>query len=95
MIKLIIRLSYILVMFIEALIITRIILLVINANMQNTFASWVMGISDMFVQPFNGIVTDSMKINTLVIPLTPIVALLFYIVAAFVLSELLKSFSRE
>lgn len=82
-------------MFVEALVITRIILLLINANTSNTFANWVLSMSDMFVQPFDGIVASNLQINSLVIPLTPVVALLFYIVAAFVLSELLKSFSRD
>ncbi len=95
MLKLIIRLAYIATMFVEALVITRIILLLINANTSNTFANWVLSMSDMFVQPFDGIVASNLQINSLVIPLTPVVALLFYIVAAFVLSELLKSFSRD
>lgn len=82
-------------MFVEALVITRIILLLINANTSNSFANWVLSMSDMFVQPFDGIVASNLQINSLVIPLTPVVALLFYIVAAFVLSELLKSFSRD
>lgn len=82
-------------MFIEALVITRIILLLINANTSNSFANWVMSMSDMFVQPFDGIVADSLQINNISIPLTPVVALLFYIVAAFILSELLKAFSRD
>jgi hypothetical protein len=82
-------------MFIEALIITRIILLLINANLENHFASWIMSMSSIFVQPFDGIVASTLQINAFSIPLTPIVALLFYIVGAFVLSELLKSFSRE
>lgn len=95
MLKLIIRLAYIATMFVEALVITRIILLLINANTSNSFANWVLSMSDMFVQPFDGIVASNLQINSLVIPLTPVVALLFYIVAAFVLSELLKSFSRD
>jgi uncharacterized protein YggT (Ycf19 family) len=95
MLKLITILLYIAVMFVEALVITRIILLLINANTSNPFANWVMSMSDMFVQPFDGIVASSLQINTITIPLTPIVALLFYIVAAFILSELLKAFSRD
>jgi hypothetical protein len=82
-------------MFIEALLITRIILLLINANTSNSFANWVLNMSDIFIQPFDGIVASNLQINNLVIPLTPVVALLFYIVAAFILSELLKSFSRD
>jgi hypothetical protein len=95
MLKLIIRLAYFTVIFVEALILTRIILLIINANTANAFASWVLGTSSIFVQPFEGIIATSLQINNFTLPLTPLVALLFYIILAFVLSELLKSFSRE
>jgi uncharacterized protein YggT (Ycf19 family) len=95
MLKLIIRLAYFGVIFIEGLIITRIALLVMNANLENNIANWVFNTSTMFLTPFEGIVTSSLKINNFTLELTPFVALLFYIIIAFVLSELLKSFSRE
>ena len=95
MLKLLIRLAYFAVISIEGLVILRIVLTIIKANLENSFASWVMHISSMFVDPFDGIVSSSLQINGTEIALTPFVALLFYIVAAFVLSELLKSFSRE
>ncbi|HRY22304.1 MAG TPA: YggT family protein [Candidatus Dojkabacteria bacterium] len=95
MLKLIIRLAYFGVIFIEGLIITRIALLVMNANLENNFANWVFNTSTMFLTPFEGIVTSSLQINNFTLELTPFVALLFYIIIAFVLSELLKSFSRE
>jgi len=95
MLKLIIRLSYFAVIFLEGLIITRIVLLAINANPENNFANWVFNTSTLFVKPFEGIVTSSLQINNFTLELTPFVALIFYIIMAFVLSELLKSFSRE
>jgi hypothetical protein len=95
MLKLIIRLAYFAVIFIEGLIITRIALLVMNANLENNIANWVFNTSTMFITPFEGIVTSSLQINNFTLELTPFVALLFYIIIAFVLSELLKSFSRE
>jgi len=95
MLKLIIRLAYFGVIFIEGLIITRIVLLVLNANLENKFANWVFNTSTIYVKPFEGIVTSSLQINNFTLELTPLVALLFYIIIAFVLSELLKSFSRE
>ena len=95
MLKLIIRLSYFAVIFLEGLIITRIVLLAINANPENNFANWVFNTSTFFVKPFDGIVTSSLQISNFTLELTPFVALIFYIIMAFVLSELLKSFSRE
>lgn len=95
MLKLLIRLAYFTVIIVEALVLTRIVLLLINASTENVFASWVLSTSTMFVEPFEGIVATSLQINNFSLPLTPLVALLFYIILAFVLSELLKSFSRE
>jgi len=95
MLKLIFRLAYTAILFIEALIITRIVLILINANTDNLFAGWVKNTSEMFISPFAGITANNLQIDNFVLPLTPIIALVFFIIAAFILSELLKSFSRE
>lgn len=95
MLKLIFRLAYTAILFIEALVITRIVLILINANTDNLFAGWVKNTSEMFISPFAGITANNLQIDNFVLPLTPIIALVFYIIAAFILSELLKSFSRE
>lgn len=95
MLKLIFRLAYTAILFIEALIITRIVLILINANTDNLFAGWVKNTSEIFISPFAGITANNLQIDNFALPLTPIIALVFYIIAAFILSELLKSFSRE
>lgn len=95
MLKLIFRLAYTAILFIEALIITRIVLVIINANTSNLFAGWVKDTSEIFISPFAGITANNLQIDNFALPLTPIIALVFYIIAAFILSELLKSFSRE
>jgi len=95
MFKLLFRLAYFAAIFVEGLIILRIILTLIKANLENTFASWVLHMSSIFIAPFDGVVSSTLQINSVEIELTALVALLFYIIAAFVLSELLKSFSRE
>jgi hypothetical protein len=56
---------------------------------------WVMNTSDIFVKPFEGITTNSIQIDKFSFSLTPLITLVFFMIAAFVLSELLKSFSRE
>lgn len=95
MFKLLIRLAYFAAIFVEGLVLLRIILSVIKANTENNFAGWVMHTSTMFITPFDGIISSTLQINKIEIELTALVALLFYIIAAFVLSELLKSFSKE
>lgn len=82
-------------MAVEAFVITRILLNIFNANFSNAFASWIRSISDIFISPFSGITANGIQIDNTVISLTPFVALLFYIIAAFILSELLKAFSKE
>lgn len=95
MLKLLLRLAYIATNFIEALIIGRIVLLVINANTENSLASWILNTSTMFIEPFEGIIDNSIKINNMELSTTPLVALVFFIIAGFILSELLKSFSGD
>jgi len=95
MFKLLIRILHTAAMLIETLIMVRIVLSIINANIQNTIVGWIMNTSDIFVKPFEGITTNTIQIDRFTLSLTPLVALVFFMIAAFVLFELLKSFSRE
>jgi hypothetical protein len=95
MLKLIFRIAYTAVMFIESTIMIRIVLELINANSSNTFASWIYNLSDIFIAPFNGLVSSTLQIDKLSISTTPLIALIFYIIISFILSELVKSFSRD
>lgn len=95
MFKLLIRLLYTASVLIEGLVIVRIVLSAINANVSNNIVSWIYNTSDIFIQPFNGITANILQIDRFSIPLTPLIALLIYIIATFILSELLRSFSRE
>ena len=95
MIKVILRFIYILITFVEGLIITRIILLLINANAENTFVNWIYNVSSFFISPFEGVVTSQVEINNFELPVNALIALLFYIIAGFIVSELLSSFSKN
>ncbi len=95
MLKFIIRIAYTAVMLIEALILGRIVTDVVKANADNTIVSWIKNISDIFIKPFEGITSSTLKIDNFEIYITPIIALVFFMIAAFILSELLKSFNRE
>ena len=95
MIKVILRFIYILITFVEGLIITRIILLLINANAENTFVNWIYNVSSFFISPFEGVVTSQVEINNFELPVNSLIALLFYIIAGFIVSELLSSFSKN
>jgi len=95
MLKFIIRLAYTAVMLVEALILGRIVTDFVKANPENTIVSWIKTMSDIFIKPFEGITPSTLKIDALEIYITPIIALLFFMIAAFILSELLRSFNRE
>lgn len=95
MIRLILRIIYIAIMAVEAIVLARIILNIFGSTSTNVYAEWIRGISDIFINPFSGITAESVSLNSLTISLTPFVALLFYIIAAFILSELVKAFSKD
>jgi len=93
MLSLLFKILYAIDLLIEASIVMRIILLILNANQSNIFVNWIYDISTIFITPFEGIIAKSIKIDNFTIELTPLIALVFYIVIAFVLSELIKAFS--
>lgn len=95
MIKFIIKIGYTAVMLIEGLVIIKIILLLINANMTNGIASWINSMAEVFVSPFNGLVTNVLQINGVQISLLYPTVALIYAVVAFILGEVLKTFNRE
>ena len=95
MLKFIIRLVYTATMLIEALILGRIVVDFVKANPENTVVSWINNMSSIFIKPFEGITSSVLQIDRFQIYLTPIIALLFFMIAAFILSELLRTFNRE
>jgi len=95
MLSLLFKILYAIDLLVETSIVMRIILLILNANQSNTFVSWVYDISTIFITPFESIIAQSIRIDNFTMELTPLVALVFYIVIAFVLSELVKAFSHR
>lgn len=86
---------YIVSMLVQGVLIVKIILVVIKADMTNQFASLIDRYSNLFVQPFYGLVNSTLEINGAKLPLVFPAALVIYIVASFVLSEVLKTYSRD
>ena len=95
MIRLIIKIAYITDTFIEALILIRILLSIFSANLSNTYVEWIFSVSDIFISPFNGITANTLMIDNFQIAVTPLVALVFFAILGFVLSELLKAFKHD
>lgn len=66
----------------------------IKANANNTFVSWVYSISDILITPFQGMMAKEIYLDKFRIELTPIIALIFFSIIAFILSELTKTLSK-
>ena len=92
MLSLIFKILYTLTTFIQALTVFRIILKIINADSTNNLVSWIYSMSDNFIQPFKGIVPETLNIDRFSIELTPFIALVFFAVLGFIFSELSKAF---
>ena len=94
MLSLIFRILYTLTIFLQTLIVFRIILKVINADATNSIVSWIYNMTESFIGPFKGIVAEEMLIDRFSLELTPIVALVFYAILGFVFAELSKAFRQ-
>ncbi len=95
MLSLILKLVYTANTLVEALIIIRILLSGFARNSTHTFVEWVNSMSEIFISPFQGIGPSVLVIDNFEISITPVIALLFYAIAGFVLSELIKAFSNN
>lgn len=92
--RILFKLIYILVSFGQTILIFRIVLSLIKANLRNSFVSWVYSISDILITPFQGIIAKEIYLDNFKIELTPIIALIFFAIIAFILSELTKTLNK-
>lgn len=95
MLRLLLKIAYILDVFIEAIIIGKISLSVFAPNQSSSVIQWIDSISNMFISPFSGITATTLVIDSFEISITPIIALLFFAIIGFVLSELLKALKND
>ncbi len=95
MFKLLARIAYTILTLIEALVAIRFVLLLIKANPNNELVALVLKYSEYFVKPFYGITNDVLNVGGIVFDLTSIIALVFYMVLAFVAIELVRAFSHN
>jgi uncharacterized protein YggT (Ycf19 family) len=82
-------------MLIETVIILRILISIFAANSTHTFIEWINTISSTAISPFEGIVPSVLVIDNFEIAITPVIALLVYAIAGFILSELIKAFKDD
>lgn len=75
--------------FILAVILLRFVMLLINANEQNSFVSWVYDTSAFFVRPFLGITNDP-TFNGSVLEINSLIAMLIYMLLIYGILQLVK-----
>jgi hypothetical protein len=77
----------------EFLILLRILLKLIAANPNSAFTQLVYGFSDLFLWPFNALITSPSAGNGMVLELSSFIALLVYAVVAWGVVQLIRIFA--
>lgn len=95
MFRVIAKIIYTVLLFIETIVALRFVFLLIKADTGNSIVSWIIDLSNKFVDPFAGITSEILTIAGLQFDLTAIIALVFYMIIAFVVVELIKTFSNH
>jgi hypothetical protein len=72
-----------------SIILLRFVMLLINANEQNSFVSWIYGTSEFFVRPFLGITNDP-SFNGAVFEINSLIAMLIYMLIIYGILQLVK-----
>lgn len=93
MFKVLSKILYTILLIIETVIAIRVVFKFINAEAANQLVGFVYSLSENFVKPFGGIITNNIKLGKFTIDTTAILALIVYMVIAFILVEMIKVFS--
>lgn len=89
------QIFYTILLIIETLISLRFVFKLVGANNSNWMVELVYELSSIFVQPFVGILDGDWKLGRFYIDVDALVALLIYMIIAFVVVEIIKVFSRK
>ncbi len=95
MFRVLAKLGYMALVLIEGLVSIRFVIILINANPQNSLIAMALRVSEIFVRPFYGVTTDTIKFSGITFDLTCLVSLLFYMILGFICLELIKAFSEN
>lgn len=93
--RLIAQLLYSLLLFIETMVSIRFIFKLFGANPGNSIVQWLYWFTDLFIRPFQGIVEGNWNIGKFYIDLDALIALVVYMVLAFVILEIMRVFSPK
>jgi hypothetical protein len=94
MLKLLAKITYVIVLLTQLLIVARFILKLVNADENNFFASWIFDRSAIILAPLRGLVQDNITIWRFEIEFISIFAIFFLMIVAYILKEMVKTFSE-
>lgn len=94
--RVIIKILYICLLFVETVISIRFVLVFVGANPNNIFVDKIMQFSELFIAPFKGIVFDDIiKIAVFDVDVNAVISLIIYMLIAFFMIEMLKAFNSD
>jgi uncharacterized protein YggT (Ycf19 family) len=91
--RVIAKILYSVLLIIETIISIRFVFMLVGANENNPFVSLVYDVSSIFVDPFQNIFDVNWSLGRFYIDVDAIVALVIYMLAAFIAIEINKVFS--
>lgn len=93
MFRLIAKVIYTILLIVETVVSVRLIFTFVQANQSNQIVAFVYRLSDIFVSPFVGIVAQSVRVGNFIIDTTALLALIVYMVLAFIMIEIIRAFT--
>lgn len=93
--RIVAKVLYIFLVGIETVIALRFVFKLIGANGSNFIVSTIYSVSDVFIEPFVGIVSGDWSLGRFYVDVPALVALVIYMIIAFVLIEIIKVFSSS
>ena len=89
------RILYTSLILIETVVSVRFVFKLIDANNSNAIVRTVYEVSDIFVEPFVGIVTGEWTFGRFYIDVNALVALVLFMMIAFVVIEIIRAFTPK
>lgn len=89
------QILYTILLIIETLIAIRFVLMLIGANAASAFVKFIYDISYIFIEPFSGIINADWHVGSFYIDVDALVALVIYMILAFVVIEIIRVFTPK
>lgn len=91
MFKLAAKILYLGAILVQLLLSLRFILKFINANPENIFSKWIFTNTEMIIQPFKGLVQESLQISNFYVELPTLVVIVCLMLITSILSQMVKT----